>query len=300
MNDRPVTQVQPGLHQHDKSYIELHLLAAMTMRNCRHAPWYDARFLSCYETAKAYLAEARPAALAGFEAGFEALRTPPDFAVRKVADLLEPATLARVRETAAGIAEERLERHELRDFGRLVVHDHPFFSALQQDLLPQVSQLAGRPLTASYNFLSLYGDAGKCDLHMDEPLAMFTLDFCIDQEGDWPLMVSKPIDWPGLETLRRFEPAEIMADPALDFRSHVIRANEAILFAGSGQWHYRAPMSTKGFSTLLFLHYLPAGTESLAFPPNWSTHFDLPELQPLCDLFSELLYENCLPPGTRA
>ena len=45
----------------------------------------------------------------------------------------------------------------------------------------------------------------------------------------------------------------------------------------------------EGFCNLLFLHYFPVGLGDLVDPLRWASHFAMPELQPLCDLFAVTL-----------
>ncbi|GAA0267009.1 hypothetical protein GCM10009127_03280 [Alteraurantiacibacter aestuarii] len=271
----------------DHDYGQMHLLAISLMQSNRKVPWYDAHFLRSFEIAKQYLQLVRPDRLDEFIAGFAPIRTPADFTVKKVRDLFPGELQAEMRAIVAGLKEQQLEKHELASFGRHVVHDHPFFLDLQRQILPRVSELAGQEVEAGYNFLSLYGNAGRCEPHMDEPVSMYTLDYCIDQEGDWPIYFSRVVDWPGAAELQNWNPEEVLRDPSMDFRAEVIQPNEAILFAGSSQWHYRKAMPPGGYCNLLFFHYFPAGCSDLITPTGWARYFDIPEMEPLCDLFAD-------------
>ena len=251
--------------------------------------WYDSHFLRRYEIARTYLAEVRPDAVGDFLAGFDALKPPADFREMAMADVFDPATctaiLAASRSAQPDDAEE--QANENRDFGRDVVWDHPFFLELQEAVGPRIEAMVGRPLVSSYNFLSRYGAKGKCDLHMDHPDAMYTFDYCIEQDAVWPIYLSRVVEWPTVEFARAFEPETIIADPALDFAEHLLRPNQALLFNGSSQWHYRRPKTEGGFCHLLFFHYVPAGCEALVNPARWAANFGIAELEPLCDLFSD-------------
>jgi hypothetical protein len=138
-----------------------------------------------------------------------------------------------------------------------------------------------------YNFLSLYGQDGRCELHMDEPISMFTLDYCIDQNVEWPIYFSKIVDWPQIDIMRNWQPDDIINDAAMEFSSRTLDPNNAVIFCGSSQWHYRDPIPQAGYCNLLFFHYYPKGAEGLVWPHNWPEHFDCPELQPFCDLIPE-------------
>ena len=271
----------------EPNYLDLHLKALATLRGVAEPTWYDAQFLVIYEAARRFISLVRPDRLKAFERGFEILRTPRDFQIRKITNLLDASIRSLVKEAVDEIAENQLERHELTSFGRFVLHDHPFFTELQEELLPEVSRLAGCDLETGYNFLSLYGRHGKCDLHMDHPLSMFTLDYCIDTDVEWPIHFSKVIDWPSLDNLKEWGSSRIMEDPDLAFESHVIEPNDAVLFSGSAQWHYRDPIPPGGSATLLFFHFYPRGANDLVYFGSWPDRFDIPELEALCDIFAE-------------
>ena len=60
---------------------------------------------------------------------------------------------------------------------------------------------------------------------------------------------------------------------------------EAVVFGGSSQWHYRDPMpeaTRTDFCTLLFFHFIPAGSAALSRPENWADIFEVPELRQFC------------------
>ena len=69
------------------------------------------------------------------------------------------------------------------------------------------------------------------------------------------------------------------------FDSHSMAVGGAVIFGGSSQWHYRDPMpdvTRKDFCTLLFFHFVPAGSTELAKPQNWARIFGVPELSECC------------------
>lgn len=268
----------------DPAYLDLHLAAVGVLSQVGQMQWYDSNFLHRYEAAKAFLEQVRPDRLQEFVAAFDPLRPADNAQVVTIDNLFDAQTHARIRETARSIPEASLERHENELFGRHVVHDHPWFLELQRDLIPLVSDLLGREVETGYNFLSLYGPAGICDLHMDEPLSMYTLDYCIEQSDDWPIHFSRIVDWPNIDTTKSWSPEAMLEDPDLEFAPHTLKPNNALIFTGSSQWHYRRPIAPGGFCNLLFFHYYPKGCEGLVWPYKWAGHFDIPELQPFCDL----------------
>lgn len=275
----------------DPTYLDLHLAAVRSLNRVGPTSWYDAHFLRRYEVARDYLAVVNPGALATFERGFDPLKPPPGFDVSVLQNLFDDDTCAQIkaisRSIKAGHQDLSLKSQWEREyFGRQVVWDHPYFLELQRDLLGAASEAAGCTLRTGYNFLSLYGSGGLCDPHMDEPMSMFTLDYCIEQSDEWPIHFSQVVDWPTVETFRQFDPVAVKDDPGLDFRAFILQPNQALLFNGSSQWHYRNNIPTGGFCDLLFFHYYPAGCDDLVEPKRWASHFtSIPELGALCDLF---------------
>lgn len=273
----------------DPDYFALHLQAAQAIREAARFEWYDSNFLRRFEAAKIYLKRVRGGALSEFIDGFEPIQPPADFAVQEISDLFDDETRERITAISRSVqpGETTADEFEDANFGRLVVWDQPYFLELQETLTSRVSDLAGRKLEPGYNFLSLYGGAGRCDPHMDEPYSMYTLDYCIEQNCDWPILFSKTVDWPTLEEARGWDAEKLKDDPSLAFTPRVLKPNSAVFFSGSSQWHYRDAIPAGGFCSLLFFHYFPAGCETLVTPHKWAQHFEIPELAPLCDLFGE-------------
>lgn len=249
--------------------------------NSQHYPWYDSVWLSAYQRAKAIIRRFAPARLAPFEQAFAVFQTRPDFKVQVLERTFSAETLDEIRRTAAALAPAQLEMHEARVFRRFVVHDHPFFNQLQQQAVELVSQLAGEPLEASYNFLSLYGPMGVCPLHLDAPMAKWTLDLCLAQSAPWPIHFGPVAPWPEPGDYGENWEQQVKATLAGLSTSHSLLPGQALLFSGSSQWHYRDLMPGHGpkrFCDLLFFHFIPRGTSELVDPANWARLFDLAEL----------------------
>ena len=273
----------------DPAYFALHIQAATAIREVDRLGWYDSQFLRRFEVARRYLAKVRPDALADFVAGFDRLKPPATFRETLIEEVFDPATreaILTVSRTAPATVNEEQSFEEAK-FGREVVWDHPFFLDLQEQVRGMISDIIGQPLVPSYNFLSRYGAQGQCDLHMDHPDAMYTFDYCIEQDAVWPIHIGRVMDWPTAEFARDFDPARITSDPAFGFTDYLLRPNQALLFNGSSQWHYRRPKTAGGFCNLLFFHYVPAGCENLVVPHAWADEFAIPELGALCDLFAD-------------
>jgi hypothetical protein len=268
-------------------------LAEARPYNSRLYPWYDSVWLTKYEEAKAILRSERPDALQAFVDAFRISHTRPDFKVKFLEQPFDGATLAEIRRVTASLRPTDLELHEARQFGRFVVHDHPFFTELQQRTVPWVSEVVGDAVETSYNFLSLYTSKGVCAVHMDAPRAKWTLDLCIDQGAAWPIYLSEVQPWPdplAEEWRREGWENRIKQSASLEFTPYTLEPGQAVIFSGSSQWHYRDPMpkaSGKQFCTLLFLHYIPKGAAELIRPNTWARLFGIPELSGLSDGMDE-------------
>lgn len=283
----------------DPAYFSLHLQAARSIRHVGQLEWYDSDFLRRFEVARHYLGIVCPDSLETFLGGFAPIKPKDDFSPIKIDDVFDDATRKEIIRVAREVQPEddKYQDYENSEFGRHVIWDNDFFRELQEQVRPLLSEVLGRPLQSTYNFLSIYGGSGKCDPHIDHPHSMFTFDYCIEQSEEWPIYFSKVVDWSSAGSERRFDAARIKHDPSLQFVAHRLRPNQALLFCGSSQWHYRDPITSGGFCKLLFFHYIPSGYGDLVTPARWASHFRIPELEPLCDLFCQNLVDGFAPKG---
>ena len=270
----------------DADYLGLHLRAVSAIARVGKLPWYDSHFIRRLEAAKIYLADVSPEKLDPFLGGFAPLEPRDDFAVVDFSDVFCEETHQQIVDVTRSMPVEALSQHEAESFGRNIVHDHPFFTELQQRILPRMTDALGQELESGYNFLSLYGEGGNCDLHTDEPFSMYTLDYCIEQSAEWPIYISKPFPRPAMHAILSWSPDAMKEAEEMDFRPHVLQPNDAILFNGSSQWHYRDVIPDGNFCNLLFFHFYPAGLRDLVLPSRWPEYFGMDELRPLCDLFT--------------
>ncbi len=244
--------------------------------------WYDSIWLGKYLAAKETIARVAPGRLQEFVDRFAVLRTDPAFSARHLHGVFDEAMLASIAETVKAIPREKLELHELKRFGRFIVHDHPPFTQMQRTLVDRVSGWAGEPVEPSYNFLSLYTKLGTCEPHMDAPSAKWTLDVCIGQSQPWPIQLSQIVPWPEQrQRLGADWQTELKSRPDLQYRPLTLHPGDAILFSGSSQWHYREALPRgdgKQFCDLLFFHFIPRGTSEIVKPGNWARLFAIPEL----------------------
>lgn len=245
-------------------------------------PWYDSSWLSCYLQAREIVNSFHPDYLEEFEQSFEILRTDLGFQQKKVPGLISNDRIKELKQLISKLSTEQLEKHELINFGRFVVHNHPVFDRLQQELTAELSTLANEPLEPSYNFLALYNNLGYCQPHMDAPNAKWTLDICIEQSQEWPIYFSQIQPWPRhFVEMDNQWPKRIIENPDNQFTEYKMKEGEALFFSGSSQWHYRPRIQQRvkqNYCNLLFLHYIPQGTADLVNPNKWSEIFSIPEL----------------------
>lgn len=246
--------------------------------------WYDSRWLAAYFAARDIIANVAPQKLREFEEGLSVFQTDSSFVPKKVTNLFEFKELEEIRQAIREIPKEKIEMHELKRFGRFIVHNWPLFSELQLALVDRVSELAGERVEPSYNFLSLYTKLGVCEPHLDAPTAKWTLDVCLDQSAPWPIYFSEVIPWAEAEMdLGEDWQNEIKNEAGISFTPEVLTPGNAILFSGSSQWHYRnaipAEKAGKHFCDLLFFHFIPEGKSEIVQPKNWARIFDVSELK---------------------
>ncbi len=214
-----------------------------------------------------------PSRVKEFEGKFFPLKTDLNFSAELLPNVLAKSTLQNIRQVIRGIKKEHFELHEAGEFGRLVVHNHEALTQIQKSLESLVSECVRETIESSYNFLSLYTSQGKCALHLDSPMAKYTLDLCINQNEDWPIFISNTRKWEEIISLADRPDWEKVVHKNVPFESYSMRPGDGILFSGSSQWHFRNPITptSKEFQCdLLFFHYIPKGTLGLVKPSNWA------------------------------
>ena len=91
-------------------------------------PWYDAVWLNHYVAAKAIIQRTRPGLLPKFVESFDRFRTRPDFVVQQIKSVFDEATMTKIRATIPSLRVHKIETHETRTLGRLIVHNQPCFT----------------------------------------------------------------------------------------------------------------------------------------------------------------------------
>lgn len=239
--------------------------------------WYDGWWWREHARVREWLRLNRPEDLAAFVDAFEVLRVPTSFEPPVIRDVVTTAEREEMVAAIASIDPVQLEDHELESFGRHTVHD--FFADFRDRAQGVVETVTGIKLEPTYDFLSLYRDIGVCEIHLDAPNAMWTLDIVLDQSAPWPLHLSRVVPWPSDSDQTTRVPG--LQDPDMDWRALELDVGEAVVFGGTNQWHGREPMATQspeGWAHLVFFHFIPVGTAALVDPSQWAQLFDLPDL----------------------
>jgi len=150
-------------------------------------------------------------------------------------------------------------------FVRRHANNVPYFVNIHRQLTEFASEQFGEPLKPSYSFLSMYKDNGICPLHIDRPQCYRTIDYLIqqDQADPWPIRIGEYIT-----DEQRAEIDETGAGhPEIDddiaerinaetWTDVLLEPNDAVLYSGTHQWHYR-PHRLKGTADLIFFHFVP-------------------------------------------
>lgn len=154
-------------------------------------------------------------------------------------------------------------------FVRRYAHNVPYLVNIHRQLTDYASQMFGEPLKPSYVFLSLYDDGGICPLHIDRPQCYRTIDYLIDQEQPepWPIRIGEMMTDEQRQTLHddggcHPETDEQIAEriASESWNDVLLSPNDAVLYSGTHQWHYR-PERLKGTASLAFFHFVPVAFE---------------------------------------
>jgi hypothetical protein len=153
-----------------------------------------------------------------------------------------------------------------KDFVRRYAHNVPYFVNIHRQLTEFASEQFGEPLKPSYSFLSMYDDNGICPLHIDRPQCYRTIDYLIqqDQAEPWPIRIGEPMTDEQRQALDESgaghpQTEDEIADriAAETWTDVLLEPNDAVLYSGTHQWHYR-PERLKGRADLVFFHFVPA------------------------------------------
>jgi len=150
-------------------------------------------------------------------------------------------------------------------FQRTYGHNVPFLVRLHHALVPFASELFGEPLRASYVFLSMYEDGGRCPLHIDRPQCYRTIDYLVqqDDEESWPLHVGQYMTEDRRLSCQERSHPESQEDiigriGEEEWDTLLLQPNDAACYSGTHQWHYRSRPS-RGRADLIFFHFVQEG-----------------------------------------
>ncbi|MBT3832115.1 MAG: hypothetical protein HOB98_17190 [Gammaproteobacteria bacterium] len=250
-------------------------------------PWYDSHWHSAYQAVFGFLQTEYPTRVDDFVNALLPLHTRKDFKPIIAHDILSTATLSEANAVIAGIGIGDWEVHEVESFGRLVLHDHPYFSDLQQRLTEQVSDMVNEEVVPSYSFLSIYNGRGVCEPHLDNPVAKWTLDIPLDASAVWPIYISSVSEWPTEDACTEDWQSSIKS--SFSFDAFELASGSGLVFSGSSQWHYRnpAPIEPNFYNHLIFFHYVPTAMQGLVDPLAWSDYFGIAEIGEIIRVFQE-------------
>lgn len=150
-------------------------------------------------------------------------------------------------------------------FNRKYVHNVPYFNDIHRQLTPWACEQFGERVKPSYSYLSMYNDKGICPLHIDRPPCYRTIDYLVDCDVDelWPIYIGEPMTDEQRLVIDKTtgghpDTEELVAERKSqeNFTEVVLYPNDAVLYSGTHQWHYRNSINGR-FSSLVFFHFVP-------------------------------------------
>jgi hypothetical protein len=114
-------------------------------------------------------------------------------------------------------------------FNRYALHDSPYLQQLHKEIKPFMEKLMEKELEITYSYLSMYDSNGYCPPHRDRNVCQWTLDLCVNQDKQWPLFVED--------------------------KTFHLKENEALVYSGTDQLHWRERIHTNGHCDLVFFHF---------------------------------------------
>lgn len=158
---------------------------------------------------------------------------------------------------------------DTEQFVRRYVHNAPYLVNIHRQLADYASEAFGEPVKPSYVFLSMYDDNGICPLHIDRPQCRYTIDYLIDQDqpDPWPIRIGQVMTDEQRQALDESGAGHPDTDEAIaeriaaeEWDDVLLSPNDAVLYSGTHQWHYR-PERLKGTASLAFFHFVPTDFE---------------------------------------
>jgi hypothetical protein len=119
-------------------------------------------------------------------------------------------------------------------------------------LTPIVSEIVGRKLLPTYDYLRIYREGDICRVHHDRPSCEHSLSLTLDYSDGvpWPLDVGKVHSQPSARVDEDFGDQ--------DFASVPMNVGDAVLYQGVNHRHGRMQPNPNAWSAHLFLHWIDA------------------------------------------
>ena len=117
-------------------------------------------------------------------------------------------------------------------------------------LTPIVSQIVGRDLLPTYDYLRIYRAGDVCKVHSDRYSCEHSLSLTLGYSDDkaWPLEIGKARKDPSAQVDENFGGEEFAAVP--------MRVGDAVLYQGVHHRHGRTMPNPNSWSAHLFLHWV--------------------------------------------
>ena len=129
-------------------------------------------------------------------------------------------------------------------------HFYPPMLFFLWGLTPIVSEIVGKELLPTYDYLRIYREGDICRVHHDRQSCEHSLSLTLDYSDGavWPLEV---------ESLRTEPSARVEQDfGAEKFASIPMQVGDAVLYQGVHHRHGRTQPNPNGWSVHLFLHWV--------------------------------------------
>jgi hypothetical protein len=132
-------------------------------------------------------------------------------------------------------------------------HHYPPMLFLLWGLTPIVSELVGRPLLPSYDYLRIYRAGDVCRVHHDRYSCEHSLSLTLGYSDGrpWPLEVERTVSEPSARVEEDFGDDAACASLAM-------MPGDAVLYRGVEHRHGRVTPNPNAWSAHLFLHWVDA------------------------------------------
>lgn len=131
-------------------------------------------------------------------------------------------------------------------------HHYPPMLFFLWGLTPSISEIVGRKLLPTYDYLRIYREGDVCRVHHDRPSCEHSLSLALDYSDGviWPIEVEKASSQPSARVEQDFGD-EVFASVPLSI-------GDALLYQGVNHRHGRLERNPNAWSAHLFLHWVDA------------------------------------------